>query len=233
MATIAESVQEELVWIGTAPTNSLRVAVRRRVDDPERYLCGAEKAAIACGYRLLVSWAATSQPEAHKARLVQAYEKQHKQRPGFKHPDTGEWTAGIRLLVRKMGMSDRDLTWSPWMPMDETFISTIPEEHGVYRVCAVPPQKRVPVVEMSDHSPRLVAPWARGTVPPSVPAEIRAGADSGGDRKGNKPAIGEILDKVLKRRQWERRPCKEIHDCGVSRLWYTAVEGGTRWPRRR
>ena len=152
MATIAESVQDELVWIGTAPTNSLRVAVRRRVDNPERYLCGAEKAAIACGYRLLVSWAVTSQPEAHKAGLVQAYEKQHKQRPGFKHPDTGEWTAGVRLLIRKMGISDHDLTWSPWMPMDETFISTIPEERGVYRVCAVPPQKRVPVVEMSDHS---------------------------------------------------------------------------------
>ena len=152
MATIAESVKDELVWIGIAKTDGLKAAVHRRVGNPEGYLYGAEKAAIACGYRLLVSWAATSQSEAHKAGLVQAYEEQHRQRPGFRHPDTGEWAAGVCLLIRKMEISDHDLTWSPWMPMDETFISTIPEEHGVYRVCAVPPQKRVPVVEMSDHS---------------------------------------------------------------------------------
>ena len=136
MATVRESVQEELVYIGTADKH-LRFAIGKGIKQPEYFYSGAQKAAIEYGLRLEVSWAVTPTPDVHKASLVLAYEQEHDARPGFRRPDTGEWTPGVRLLVRKHGEAYGDLTWSAWMPMRTSTISHIPEELGVYRVRAV------------------------------------------------------------------------------------------------
>ena len=183
MATIRESVQEELVFIGTAEKH-LRFAVGKRITQPAKFLCGAEKAAVECGYRLEVSWATTLTPEAHKAALTLAYEEQHDgRRPGFKRPDTGDRVKGVKLIISKHGIADRDLAWSDWMPMNDATIPRIPEELGVYRVCAVWPAdadrpepkvpevvdttdalNRVPVEEFIREVPRWHAKYMEGNM---------------------------------------------------------------------
>lgn len=152
MATIQEGVKDELVFIGTAlGGDGLRFAIGKRIDNPGRYLGGAEKAAVECGRSLEVSWAPTSTPEAHKAALVLAYEEEHNGvRPGFERFDTGEWVPGINLLLLKHGEANSDLVWSPWMPMNDGTISRTPEELGVYRVRAVPAGSAVPTMRGSE-----------------------------------------------------------------------------------
>lgn len=156
MATIQESVQEELVFIGTAEKH-LQFAIGKRIRLPGKFYGGAEKAAIESGRSLEVSWATTPTPEAHKAALVLAYKGHHGRRPGFERHDTGEWVRGIKLLIRKYGEAYDELVWSAWMPMSDNTIPCIPEELGVYRVRAVtaphtagPEQRPTDVVNMSD-----------------------------------------------------------------------------------
>lgn len=151
MPTIRESVQEELVFIGTAGKH-LRFAIGKAIKQPAKFYGGAEKAAVECGRSLEVSWAPTSTPEAHKAALVLVYEEQCGKRPGFKRPDTNEWILGVVKLTRKHGEAYSDLVWSPWMPMNDSTISRIPEELGVYRIRSVPAGSVVPVVPAAQNS---------------------------------------------------------------------------------
>ena len=164
MATIRESVQEELVIIVAPRKSPLRSSLSGRISDAlahvadrlsakhECSLSPAEKAAIECERGLEVSWVPTPTPEAHKAALVLTYGETHRRGLGFRRPDTGEWVPGIKLLTLKHGEANSDLVWSPWMPMDDGTISRIPEELGVYRIRAVSAESVAPIVPAAQSS---------------------------------------------------------------------------------
>ena len=137
MATIEESVQEELLWIGTAQgQGGLKTAVDNRVNNPEKYLCKAERAALKEGYSLSVSWAVTDMPKPTKAVLAAAYEKRHDALPGFRQAD-GEWVKGVQIISKKTNQAEADLTWDTG-PLDNNTLQRVPECHGIYCVRAVP-----------------------------------------------------------------------------------------------
>ena len=140
--TIAESVKEELAFIGAADgDNGSKFAIGKRITNPDRYLSAAERAALDCGWRLEVSWAEARTPEPHRTGLVLAYEKEHGHKPGFERPDNGEWAPGPVKLVYKFGLAstDTNLDWSEWVAMDRDAIKRFPISLGVYRVRAVRP----------------------------------------------------------------------------------------------
>ena len=138
MTAIPESVQAELVFVGTS-RKDLQLAIGGKIRNPKNFDSGAERAAHTAGLVLWVSWAATSRPEAYKAGLVLAHEAEHGRRPGFEDPETGTWTSGVRLLVLAEGVAEGDSEWSDWMPMNNDTIPQIPREPGVYRIGVAQP----------------------------------------------------------------------------------------------
>ncbi len=144
--TIAESVAEELVYIGM--TQQLQ-GLAARIDDidgsgdidKKRFPAPAEKAAVKAEWGLEVSWAVTESRESaeiHKAALVEAHLDRHGHKPSFWNDPLGERIPGVQK-VGKVKEPTGDLDWSGWKPMVEDTKGDIPKGPGVYRIWAVKP----------------------------------------------------------------------------------------------
>ena len=145
--TIAESVAEELVYIGR--TKGLQGWIGKRIDDidspgdidTKHYPSPAEKAAAKAGWHLKVSWAETDGDKStwiHKAALVEVHLDRHCHKPSFWNDPPGERIPGVQKFKKVKGPVVT-LSWSGWMPMVEDTKGDIPKGPGVYRIRAVKP----------------------------------------------------------------------------------------------
>lgn len=148
MASITESVEEELAWIGGAFYSSLCQGVVNRIDDLERFrnkrkhvgLTEGERRAIEEGIGLEISWVAIKDDSARLVRnaLLQAYVARHRHLPGYLSKTTGNRVPGNRQVEKKSATAV-SLNWSPWHPaVNKTRAHLLQgDEHGVFRIRAV------------------------------------------------------------------------------------------------
>lgn len=148
MASISESVREELVYICATRTKALYQGVRDRIDDLERYrdkrtqegLSEGERRAVDEGASLQISWAVTPRGRAtdYQKALIQAYEGKYGSKPCYKSK-VNECIPG-NVKGGNPNLPIGDLDWSPWYP---AVAKTKPhllqgDEHGVFRIKAPP-----------------------------------------------------------------------------------------------
>ena len=144
--TIAQSVEEELVYIGCAlGAAGLRGRIGQRIDDIDlaRYPSGAEKAAHKHGLILEVSWAELLREsvKSYEAALIQRYLEQHCCMPSFKPPGGGMLVLGnakVEHLIEAPENLD-SLDWSTWQVLYGMSKPALPTNPGIYRIRAVPP----------------------------------------------------------------------------------------------
>lgn len=148
MASISDSMEEELIRISATLTKTLCQGVADRIDDLERYrntrrhqgLSEAERLAIREEAALKVSWAGTPNDSASlvKRALLQAYVDRHGQRPGYVSKMTGIWYPGNKEPIGGESVTAVDLDWSPWYPaVDRSKALPQGDEPGVFRIKAV------------------------------------------------------------------------------------------------
>ena len=154
--TIRESVLEPmLVDIGRALTGEvyegLRTRLGEKISDHQANLSSphsgsqlnhAAKTAVAFGWSLEFSWAATESNEsakAYEAALIRGYKEIYGHLPGFKRPDNGGFVPGNRVTPSDRGPVGT-LVWSSWRPMENRNIADLPKQSGVYRIRVVPPR---------------------------------------------------------------------------------------------
>ena len=138
------SVALQLVYIGKAANLGNRIGGRTRsylnriqgLPDPDdrTNLCPAEKAVVADGKQLKISFAETPEQEKWESELLRLYVACHGIKPGYRNI-AGDWCRGNYRLEYAPSPNLLRLQWTNFEEYGLDLISGMTDRSGVYRVC--------------------------------------------------------------------------------------------------